>query len=375
MRNDRENSQITGRDDVAMGNLRITLHRTVRVPEKKKGKGNSLPASMGHFKIFSVMDFKEKVPAHWKIQEGAYFICVYKHEAMWISFSNYDQPLALMVGAGMINAVTGEVLSDVLSKTPQNYLVTGHQPWLDGFKTNVGGAVYQFVGANLGEGETVEEQITGKAEFGGLQFAAFKPKVKLVRPSRPNEFVKSLGSGYPHTFGGAMRGGATKSFSTQPKFQEMGLGAGGAIDQKIYPDLYTEDHPLEKIWETNPFMKTYIYMVDPATFEAITGMKAPSSPITYQTYQKMGLPWFGLFDEKLDDVPGSGKIEGIKKVGGAPDAVFATEEKEAKPKVEEPKIEIEAGDTGQKSLGLKKTGKTRSPTEEDKQKETLKLWS
>lgn len=341
-------------NSIEMGPLTITLHRTCRVPHDRV---NPLPASMGRFGIYKVLDYKGRVPAHWKKQEGAYFMVIYKHEALWMGFSLNGEPIALKVGAGMVNALTGERLTDQLSKTPeQDYLLPGHQPWLDGFKPDVGEKVYQFVGANLGEGETAEEQILGTAEFGGLQFAAFSSKKKLIPASRPHEHV--LFGGYPMTFGNTK--GVMRSLRSVPDIQEMGLGAGGAISQKIYPDPYTQSHPLEEIWNANPFKKVYLYMVDPRGFEAITGEKAPESPISYKDYQIRGLPWFGLFDQSLDDLPGSGKLEKLKKVGGAPDAVLAEEPEE---------------ESGKKSGKEKK--KTRNPkkTEEDiKNEKTLKLW-
>lgn len=354
---DKENIKNNQKADnsIEMGPLTITLHRTCRVPH---GKTNSLPASMGRFLVYKVSDFKGRVPKNWKDQEGAYFIPIYKHEALWIGFDLRGEPIALKVGAGMVNALTGERLTDQLSKNPeQDYLLPGHQSWIDGFKTNVGGNVFQFVSANLGEGETAEEQILGAAEFGGLQFAAFSSKVKLIPASRPREHV--LFGSYPMTFGDNTKG-AMRSLRSAPSIQEMGLGAGGEISQKIYPDPYTKDHPLEKIWNTNPFKKVYVYMVDPKGFEAITGEKAPESPISYKDYQIRELPWFGLFDQSLDDLPGSGKLEKLKKVGGAPDAVLA----------EEP-----GKDSGKKSGKEKKKTRVPKKTEEDTENEkTLTLW-
>lgn len=350
-----EKDKANVQNSIDMGPVTITLHRTCRVPH---GKTNPLPASMGRFPIYKVSDFKGRVPKNWKDQEGAYIIPIYKHEALWIGFNLKGEPIALKVGAGMVNALTGERLTDQLSKNPeQDYLLPGHQSWLDGFKTNVGGNVFQFVSANLGEGETAEEQILGTAEFGGLQFAAFSSKVKLIPASRPHEHV--LFGSYPMTFGDNTKG-VMRSLRSAPSIQEMGLGAGGEISQKIYPDPYTKDHPLEKIWNTNPFKKVYVYMVDPKGFEAITGEKAPESPISFRDYQARGLPWFGLFDQSLDDLPGSGKLENLKKVGGAPDPVIAEES------------EVVSDEPSNK--GRKKTRTPQKTKEEIENAKTLKLW-
>nr|WP_213394460.1 hypothetical protein [Yoonia sp.] len=59
-------------------------------------------------------------------------------------------PVALKIGAGKINAVSGEKWGDGLSKDPQNYVVLPNQPWLDGFNVEKG-KVRQFVAMPLGQ--------------------------------------------------------------------------------------------------------------------------------------------------------------------------------------------------------------------------------
>ena len=49
------------------------------------------------------------------------------------------------------------------------------QPWLDGYCVEKG-VIRQFVAMPLGAGYTVEEQLTGAAEHGGLQIIAFPMK-------------------------------------------------------------------------------------------------------------------------------------------------------------------------------------------------------
>ena len=53
----------------------------------------------------------------------------------------------------------------------------GHpeQPWLDGFNVSED-FIRQFIAMPLGEGFTAEEQITGKAEHGGLQIIVYPMK-------------------------------------------------------------------------------------------------------------------------------------------------------------------------------------------------------
>lgn len=49
------------------------------------------------------------------------------------------------------------------------------QPWLDGFNVSED-FIRQFIAMPLGEGFTAEEQITGKAEHGGLQIIVYPMK-------------------------------------------------------------------------------------------------------------------------------------------------------------------------------------------------------
>ncbi|KIJ58108.1 hypothetical protein HYDPIDRAFT_44622 [Hydnomerulius pinastri MD-312] len=99
---------------------------------------------------------------------------MFEREAMWISINDkqYQRP-AVKVSVGGVNAITGVASA---SPTPpqftQDYVVAGLQPWLDGVMTD-SGIVRQFVAMSHGSGYTVEEQITSKAEQGGLQFDVF----------------------------------------------------------------------------------------------------------------------------------------------------------------------------------------------------------
>ena len=90
----------------------------------------------------------------------------------------------------------------------------------------------------------------------------------------------------------------------------MGLGKGGTIEQKIYPDPYGFD-----VWNKTPEGSVRLYMVSSEDFKQITGYDAPPTPVTYKKYQELGLPWFELYDSKLKDTKGSGVFDKLKEVG------------------------------------------------------------
>jgi len=346
--------------DVRVGGVRVTFHRTVRVPSKRgDGTPNQLPASLGSFGLYPVTSLKQ-APKHWK-REGAYVLPMHGHEAMWLGFAPPAKPRAMVIGTGMVNAVTGDTLSNELSGDKQNYVVVPPQPWIDGFKLKGKEEVRQFVAAVMGDGETAEEQLTGKAEFGGIQLGVFEPKIELIPVHMPgavggagwmaNEAAykassgilrtcsfnasttptmssaRGMSSGPPRetkTSGGIIGASAADApigIYNVTDVSEMGLGGGGTIAQKIYDDPYLDGKTVAEVWSAQPTDKAWIYIVHAKDWELLTGNKAPASPITYQTYQEHGYPWFGLADGTWADEGGSDAFEQMAGVGGNPSAV------------------------------------------------------
>ncbi len=320
--------------------LKINFQRTCRVPE---GQVNSLPAGLGSFPVFRVKDFKSGAPKDWK--EEGYFLPMYRQEAMWMNFRRgyTENPKALIIGAGNINAVSGKPFDPSLQKggrgkkkkssleikleKEQNYLVVPPQPWIDGWKAE-DGKVYQFVAAEMGSGETVEGQITGKEVAGGIQMIVYDPKdgQKLVHATRPHEFLVGgsfesmyYGDSGEKSFGEAlyccdMAAAPQKKYMMSrgcvKSVRSMGLGRGGEIEQKIYPD----PHGIE-VWKEKPTAVEMIYLVSSEDFKQVTGHEAPPTPVTYQKYQQNGLPWFELHDNKYKDTKGSDLFAKLKPVG------------------------------------------------------------
>ena len=208
-------------DSIRIGeHFSVDLQRTLRNPDD--GAEYPLPPGLGRFPVLRVEDYEDKVPESWR-EHGGVFIPMYQREALWLNFTSpYWRPCAVKVAVGKVNALTGKQLHDGLNRSRQNYLVCPDQPWLDGI--NAGdGFIRQFVAMPLGMGYTVEGQITGKEEFGGAQVIVYDPKPGRFR--KPPEQPFSLRS-----FG--------VCYSCAPPSSEMGLGAGGRMRQKLYPDEY-----------------------------------------------------------------------------------------------------------------------------------------
>ena len=100
--------------NIEIGPLLVTLQKTVKV---KNNQISNLPPSLGIFDIYKVADYN--CPKHW--DQNAFFIAMYNQEAMWLLFSTIE-PVAVMIGAGAINAINGKSFENKLEK--DGYLVT-----------------------------------------------------------------------------------------------------------------------------------------------------------------------------------------------------------------------------------------------------------
>ncbi len=324
-------------NSLEVGPLKLTFHRTCRVPELSPlGKPNALPLSLGTFPILKASALGDRRPE--EFHPESYLIPIWTREALWISFAVAGDPIAVSIGAGKINAVTGKILDARLvndADHPQSYLVAPPQPWIDGFKT-ADGTVRQFVAVKLGSGETVEGQLTGKEEIGGLQFGVHLPKLDLLTVSPPRahrsyeDDDELVGMMLPLGPGPVLRGNSRdRAMSTAST--RMGLGAGGQIVQKIYEDPYVKfsGKRADEIWNEMAGFKSFVHLVHGSDWEALTGQKAPPTPVTYAAYQKAGIPWVTLYDADYTDVQASAELSVVVPVSGEPSAHF--EEKPSTP--------------------------------------------
>jgi len=286
----------------------VAFQRTLRIPDD--GKTYPLPPGLGAFPVYHVRDYAKKLPEDW-VKHGGVFIPMYQREALWMNFdADYDNPHAVKVAVGKINAVSGspwdmalyakkrkvQVSTDEdvdeddweeeVDPEDQDYLVCPTQPWLDGINAGKG-FIKQFVAMPLGMGYTVEGQLTGKQEFGGIQL--------IVYPPKPGRFPEGLLEGVAHLL--------------LPPCAEMGLGAGGRMRQKIYRDEYGIDS-----WDQENYGRVYVHILNSMMFREVTGLEPPPTPITARTYQEHGLPWFDLYDQHLGDVKPSDELQKVKTV-------------------------------------------------------------
>lgn len=155
-------------DSINVGNLPITFHRTLRIPDD--GKSYPLPPSLGKFHLSKGVGCEIDLP-------------MYQREALWINFSAHAK-YAVKIGVGSVNILTGQPWTEGLSQNPQNYFPVPSQPWVDGIKVSGIDMVRQFVSMPIDSGATIEEQLKKKNVIdnveGGLRFEVYPGKEEII---------------------------------------------------------------------------------------------------------------------------------------------------------------------------------------------------
>jgi hypothetical protein len=279
--------------------LIIEFKRTLRIPDD--GKVYPLPPGIGCFPIRHVDDFATSVPAAW-IEHGGVMLPMHQAEALWINFEpgyvsdhQVKYPFAIKVATGKINAVTGDKWTDWLQRTPQDYVVTPQQPWLDGYCVEKG-LIRQFVAMPLGVGYSAEEQITGEAQHGGIQI--------VVYPMRGDIFKKRFPKRDP-----SRRILYQSSVASMVKEPDMALAPGGRMRQEIYADPYGIDD-----WHMGQKSRCFVHIANSLDWRKITGKEPPTEPPTAKEYTSYGLPWFDYYSEKSAQLSGSDSLNALKSV-------------------------------------------------------------
>jgi hypothetical protein len=286
-------------DRVEMGEgFAVSFQRTLRVPED--GREYPLPPALGRFPVLPAADYAATLPPCWGAGEAlAAFIPMYQREAMWLAFEAVAwMPRAVKVGVGRVNALTGAHWDETLHDDPQDYLVAPTQPWLDGI--NAGdGVVRQFVAMPLGMGYTIEAQLSGQENSGGVQILVYEPHPGLF-PDQPPPLTPGWDAPLAQSMDmpGAL-GGA-----------EMGIAAGGRISQKIYPD----PHSLAA-WDQSRPMRLELHFLNSQQYQQVTGCQPPDSPVDAWTYTRYGFPWFELYDEPQSSLPAASRLDNVRSVG------------------------------------------------------------
>ena len=299
-----------------LAKLSIDFQRTLRIPDDEKSY--PLPPGLGSFPLVHVDDHADTVPPKW-LDHGGIILPMYQAEAMWLSFFPHNEynrdsayPFAIKVSTGKIDAVTGKEHTNGLHSKPQDYMVSPGQPWLDGYCVKKG-VIRQFVAMPLGEGYTAEEQITRKAEYGGIQIVVYPMRGDVFDRKFP-KVERKLGGWQQGTFGGGAwgsTGGAppVPGAPAQMMACDMGLSPGGQMKQEIYKDTFSLGD-----WDIEHSSRCFAHIANSTDWEKITGQRPPQLPPSASDYNRAGLPWFDYYAENREAVKGSKKLNRLKSV-------------------------------------------------------------
>ncbi len=283
--------------------LTVSFQRTLRIPDDENTY--PLPPGLGNFPLRHVDDYS--VPSKW-VEHGGVMMPMYQSEAMWINFNSHfiedrgtGYPFAIKIATGKINAVTGESWQNRLIQDPQDYMVSTEQPWIDGYCVDKD-TIRQFVAMPLGSGYSAEEQISEKAEHGGLQI--------IVYPMKRDVFDKRFPKIKFHE--GTMFSVAAPAMAgelCENSDFDMGLAPGGKMRQEIYEDPFDFSD-----WERGTMSRCFIHIANSLVWRAITGKKPPTVPFTAKEYTNSGLPWFEYYNDKTPAVDGSSILKQMKSI-------------------------------------------------------------
>ncbi|KAF7876494.1 hypothetical protein EAF04_001584 [Stromatinia cepivora] len=248
---------------VSGGHIEISFHRTIRVPDDCNT--HQLPPDLGNFPIFSIDEHAEKLPVD-LVRKGGVFIPIFQREALWIRFFTDNlTPFAIKVYVGGINAVSGQSKHDPVGSNEadkhtmgkQNYLVVPGQEWLDGVVRS-DGTVMQFVAGMI---------------------------VHLI--------LRLRGGGnnpIPPKMAKQMEEKAEKQL--YEKLYELTLAPGGSIHQAI-----RKDHFGKHRYDEKHAVMFNMQLLGPKTFQLVTGLPPPQTPVSAETYAEYGYPFFEMYNE------------------------------------------------------------------------------
>lgn len=283
--------------------LHVTFQRTLRVPDDATRYG--LPPGLGRFPLRAVDELRQDaVPESWK-RRGGIALPMWQAEACWLSFASPSgYPFALKVAAGKVNAVNGAAWTNELDAADQDYVEVPGQPWLDGFCVEKG-VVRQFVAMPLGQGYTAEEQVTGKAEHGGIQLLArpLKAAIWREREEARRREEEARRAAWEKAGVRAHRRAAPSPADMLMTMEvlacsaslsaDMGLAPGGSITQEI---ATLAEKP--EAWDDAQRARCFVHIANSEAWTALTGAAPPTRMPTAADYARAGLPWFDWYADR-----------------------------------------------------------------------------
>jgi len=90
----------------------------------------------------------------------------------------------------------------------------------------------------------------------------------------------------------------------------MGLAAGGKMKQKVYAD-----DGYGPLWyDTSRAERVFVHVLNSCDWQQVTGSPAPSTPITAESYNQAGLPWFNLYDDSMASLGAAEPLADVESI-------------------------------------------------------------
>ncbi|KIV92177.1 polyubiquitin [Exophiala mesophila] len=261
-----------GRENIP--SLQIYFMRTVRVEANEKN--HKPPIGLGTFPLLNTQPYRDQLPPG-VAAKGGLFLPMYEMEAMWMSFEcKVNEKFAIRPFLGGVNGISGQSFvsrlhsSESITSDKQDYIILPEQRRLDGIAVSPG-IVKQFVATKMTplpkqqhrtssfgnpktrsddtetpkrEGQTIEWQLTGKDEVGGIQLQIipqfqieqmFAGSIRDACPIRHGEPVES----YQPTTNSAL------SYDVLKTPEQLSLSEGDVINIKNLAE--TRKHSRTKV--------------------------------------------------------------------------------------------------------------------------------
>ena len=204
--------------------------------------------------LFHIDDYTQDLPDAW-VKRGGLIAPVRSGQKLRIKLSG-NYPFAIKIATGKVNAITGEPWSDHLNFDQQDYLLSSRQSTFSGFR-RPDGTIHQFVVSPMGVGATIEEEVTGAAEFGGIQLVAYPLSASTYQKSRSETRF---------------------SINLSPEAEERIKAAalkplGLAAAEPVQEELIKADYYSPQDWDTRQSRRCFIHLLDREDFLRITGRR------------------------------------------------------------------------------------------------------
>lgn len=103
--------------------------------------------------------------------------------------------------------------------------------------------------------------------------------------------------------------GAPPQTAAPPLGWDMGIGAGARLRQQILKDPHAAN-----TWDKSASVLVNVQILNSVAFESLTGMLAPPTPITPESYIKAGFPFYLSYGEAAETYGGT-NFQAIKSIG------------------------------------------------------------